>query len=67
MSRYENRQDFADKASWEGGLEEFVFGYGVSVDDLPEDDIELREALAEVLKAGPALERLHNLLPDAEC
>ena len=66
MRKYENRQEFADKADYEGGLLEFVFGYGVDVEDLPEDDTELREALAEVLKVKPAIERLEALLPEPD-
>lgn len=64
MSLYQNRQEIANKADWEGGLFDFIFGYGLHIDELPEDDIELREALAEVLAIEPALERLKNLLPE---
>jgi hypothetical protein len=35
VSRYESREELADKAGWEGGPAELVFGYGLSPDDLP--------------------------------
>jgi hypothetical protein len=64
VSRYENRQEIADKADWEGGLLDFIFGYGLEVADCPEGDDELREAVAEVLKLKPAIDRLEKLLPE---
>jgi hypothetical protein len=33
VSRYESREELADKARWEGGPADLVFGYGP--DDLP--------------------------------
>lgn len=35
--KYANMEDFAGKMDWEGGLFDFVIGYGVSKDDLPDD------------------------------
>lgn len=64
MARYENRQELANKIDYEGGLLGFIFGYGIKLDDLPEDDQELRDAVAEVLKAKPSIERLEALLPE---
>lgn len=64
MSRYESRQEIADKADWEGGTLDFVFGYGLSVEELPEDDQELRDALAELLAMRPAIEKFKSLLPE---
>lgn len=61
---YANRQELADKADYEGGILDLVFGYGVGLDDIPEDDTELREALADVLAAKPAIARLEALLPE---
>jgi len=66
MATYENRQELADKADYEGGIEEMLFGYGLSPSDVSAEDIELREAIAAVLLAEPALERLRNLLPEPE-
>lgn len=64
MARYESRQEIADKADWEGGTLDLVFGYGLSVEDLPEDDQELRDALTELLALRPAIDRFNNLLPE---
>lgn len=64
MATYNTREEFAEKAGWEGGLLDFIFDYGVSVDDIPEEDTELREALAAVLALKPAVERLEALLPE---
>lgn len=66
MSRYENRQDIADKADGEGGMLDFIFGYGLTLDDLPEGDEELRTAVAAVLAVGPAIDHLESLLPEPE-
>lgn len=66
MSKYQNRQEVADKADWEGGLLDFIFGYGLHLDELPEGDVELRNAVADVLAVGPALERLKALLPEPD-
>lgn len=64
MSRYDSRQEIADKADYEGGLLEFIFGYGLEVDDLPEDDTVLRSALEAVLEMRPRIEALERLLPE---
>ena len=48
MSRYENRQELADKIDWEGGLYDMLFGYGLSRHDLPKDDAELLAAFDDV-------------------
>lgn len=64
MARYDSRQEVADKADYEGGPLDLVFGYGLSVDDLPEDDTELREALRDLLACRPAIERFEALLPE---
>lgn len=64
MTRYDTRQEIADKADYEGGVLDFVFGYGLSVDDLPEADLELREALRDLLACKPAIDRFEALLPE---
>lgn len=66
MVRYPTRQDFANASDWEGGLLDFVFGYGVAPEDVPESDTELREAIEAVIACGPAIEHLRSLLPDPE-
>lgn len=64
MPKYDSRQEVADKADYEGGPLELVFGYGLSVDDLPEADLELREALRDLLACKPAIDRFEDLLPE---
>lgn len=66
MSRYADRQELAEKIVWEGGLLEFIFGYGVSLTDLPEGDHELRQAFAAVLAVEPAIVQLESLLPEVD-
>lgn len=60
MSRYETRQELAEKIDWEGGLEEFAFGYGVNLEDLPDDEI--RELFAKLLEVAPVLDQINRLL-----
>lgn len=64
VSRYQSRQKFANKADWEGGILDFILGYGVDLEDLPEDDQELREAVSDILAIEPAVERLRQMLPE---
>jgi len=33
MSKYKTREALAHKAEWEGGLTEFLFGYGVDPEE----------------------------------
>lgn len=61
---YENRHEIADHAENEGGVLDLVFGYGLRVEDLPEDDHELRSALLDLLEVEPVIERFRSLLPD---
>jgi hypothetical protein len=53
----------ACKADWEGGLEEFIFGYGVNPEDAPDDEV--KALLIEILKASGPLSQLSELL--GEC
>jgi hypothetical protein len=62
VATYANRHELFCKADYEGGILELIFGYGLSLDDLPENDPELRQAVADVLAAGPAIERLEWML-----
>lgn len=64
--RYESRQELSSKADYEGGILDMLFGYGLSVDDVPEDDVELREAIAACLAAKPAIAHLESLLPEPD-
>lgn len=60
MSRYESRQELANKSDYEGGILEMLFGYGLSVEDVPEDDQELRDAITACLTIKPALDHLES-------
>lgn len=60
--KYESRQEVANKADWEGGLLEFVFGYGVDPDEMP--DAELSDAVRDLLAMEPLIDRVKQLLPE---
>lgn len=64
---YDNREELAGKIDWEGGLED-ALDYGIKLDDLPEDDTELRTAWEPMQKAWEEFQRLadpvRELLPD---
>lgn len=47
---YENAEDLGVKMSWEGGPADFIFSYGVSMEDLPADlPTEVRSAFGTLL------------------
>lgn len=68
MSRYLNRQEIADKASYEGGFYDFLFGYGFTLADVPKDDPDLLAVAEELFAALPAfkaaVEDFLALLPE---
>lgn len=68
MSRYENRQELANKIDWEGGIFDMLFGYGLRAEDLPEGDVELAQRFAHIETLKGAFERavdnLTELLPE---
>lgn len=68
MARYENRQELANKIDHEGGIYDMLIGYGLTIEDLPEDDKALIAALSQVKILQPgfegAVERLKRLLPE---
>jgi len=53
-------REFYDKCEWEGGLSEFVFGYGVDTSGFVGTDLETLIAPIEKLKA--AMEELETAL-----
>ncbi len=62
QSRYQSRQALANKIDWEGGLEEFLFGYGCRPEDMP--DQELEDLVRELYdKTRPLLNKFANALP----
>lgn len=54
---FKSRQDFYTRISWEGGVLEGL-EYGFTVDDISEDDVELRAAWAALIQAFEAVEPL---------
>lgn len=69
MSKFENRQEVADKIDWEGGYAE-ALDYGIKTADMPEGDTELAEAWQKLVDAwGPfeaAANAVNELLEAAE-
>ena len=52
MAKYESWEDLATKMSWEGGLMEFLTGYGFNLDDMPDDiDPDIATALTNIINA----------------
>lgn len=51
---YATRAEVAEKVGWEGGIIDAV-EYGLTVDDMPEGDTELREAWNALLTAWRGL------------
>ena len=68
MGSYRNANDLAVKADSEGGLEAMIWGYGLSVKDLPPDaPHEVVEALKRLTtSAAEDLETLRAWLPDPD-
>lgn len=68
--KYENRQELADKIAWEGGIDEFLTGYGLNVEHLPANDPELKKAFLKLNKSLIAYEKdrdsFEALLPESE-
>lgn len=65
--RFNDREDLAGKIAWEGGFNE-AMEYGIRIDDMPEDDIELANAW-QILDITwgtyvKARDRVRNLLPE---
>lgn len=57
MSKYGSMEDLVDKASWEGSWEYLITGYGLEVEDLPDDAPKgLAEAVAAFKEAYNKLE-----------
>lgn len=66
MSKYEHSAELGWKVDSEGGLPEFVFGYGVSIEDLPEDTpTPIRAYFRQILAVTPAIEAVEKYLDKA--
>ena len=65
MTKYESMQELANKADWEGGIDELIFGYGLTLDELPDDaSDEVRQLVGKLLGVKDALWRLQELMPE---
>lgn len=63
MSKYDDAEQLGNKMSWEGGAGEFIFGYGIKMEDLPDDLPEpVREAFATLLQ--PAIVNAMDVLDE---
>lgn len=56
---FADREQVRDKVEWEGGITE-ALNYGLTVDDMPDGDAELREAWAKLIDAYAGLEPLEQ-------
>lgn len=66
MSRYEHSADLGWKAGSEGGLTELIWGYGLRMDDLPNDmPPEIRRLVRQLLAVTPALREVERYLEKA--
>jgi hypothetical protein len=66
MSRYEHSADLGWKAGCEGGVTELIFGYGLSMEDLPNDmPPNIRALVKQLLDVGPSLRELQDYLEKA--
>lgn len=65
--KYEDSQELADKIDWEGGLTAFVFGYGISLEDLPGDmPGDIRDAFARILAVHEDIRLIREYLPEPD-
>ncbi len=63
MSSYNSSRDMAAKMDSEGGLAEFIFGYGLSLDNLPADmPEEIRDGMEYLLGAYETYSKVQQWL-----
>lgn len=66
MSRYEHSADMGWKADCEGGVAELIFGYGVRMEDLPNDmPPEMRRKIKLLIEIEPVLEEVRKYFEKA--
>jgi hypothetical protein len=64
--RYEHSADMGWKADSEGGVAELIWGYGLRMEDLPNDmPPPIRAKIRELLAVTPALEEVRRYLENA--
>ena len=65
-SRYEHSADLGWKADSEGGVAELIFGYGLRMEDLPNDmPPEIRRKIRQLIAVEPVLEDVRKYLEKA--
>lgn len=63
MSKYTDSRDLAEKMYSEGGLPELLFGYGLSVRDLPDDlPASVEDALIRLMDSVEDMELVEKYL-----
>lgn len=63
---YNSSRELAQKADYEGGLDGMIFGYGLSLDELPDDmPEEIYLAIQRVLEVKEDFDRAARFLDEA--
>jgi hypothetical protein len=66
MSRYEHSAALGWKADCEGGIAELIFGYGLSMEDLPNDmPPHIRAFIRQLIAVKPSLREVQKYLEKA--
>lgn len=66
MSRYEHSADLGWKMQSEGSVQELIFGYGLSMEDLPNDmPPHIRAFIRKLLLDKPCLDEVGKYLDNA--
>lgn len=53
MAQYQSYQELADKIDHEGGIYSMLFGYGLSIDEMPDTELHYR-----MMRIGPLVKDL---------
>jgi hypothetical protein len=65
--KYVDKQELDDKIEWEGGIAEFTMGYGVNLEELPDETPDnVREAFRHLLAARRAVAIIQAWFDDRE-
>lgn len=67
MSRKYTPEEFYEKCDYEGGIEEAIFGYGLSEKDLAVREGEFFEAVKELAALGPRVRELSDIIYELGC
>lgn len=64
MLMYESWEELATKADYEGGILELIFGYGLSAEELPEQESVLAKLVLLFISLQGEFRSLSHLLPE---